>query len=253
MPQLYTETLGTGPDLVLLHGWGMNSMIWQPVLPALARHYRITCIDLPGHGRSPEMAWPLERVVDLLLAAAPMRASWVGWSLGGMLATMMAAQYPERVSALVTVASNLRFTQSADWPSAMSEDLLLNFAQELECNPPAVLKRFIALQFLGVSLDKEVVKRLQREVAARPASVNALRQGFDLLRQLDLRSSFATIQSPILALFGRLDRLVPMQAASAIKVFNPAAQVHIFERAGHAPFVSHPSQFIEQVDSFVRF
>ncbi|RUM94643.1 MAG: pimeloyl-[acyl-carrier protein] methyl ester esterase [Thiothrix sp.] len=252
MPQLYTETLGAGPDLVLLHGWGMNSTIWQSVLPPLAQQYRITCIDLPGHGRSLEIDWPSESVIDLLLAVAPSRACWMGWSLGGMLATMVAARYPERINALVTVASNLRFTQTDSWPSAMPEDQLVSFAKELGHDSPAVLKRFIALQFLGVSVDKVTVKRLQREVAARPPSLDALRQGFDLLRELDLRCSFAAIKVPMLALFGRLDRLVPVQAEAAIRRLNPAMQTHIFTQAGHAPFMSHPTQFLEQVTSFVR-
>jgi pimeloyl-[acyl-carrier protein] methyl ester esterase len=251
MPQLYTETLGTGPNLVLLHGWGMNSTIWQPVIQALAQRYRVTCIDLPGHGRSPEMPWPSEQVTDLLLAVTPSRACWMGWSLGGMLATLFAAQYPERVSALITVASNLRFTQSDNWPNAMPEDQLLSFARTLEHDAPGVLKRFIALQFLGVSVDKTVIKHLQQEVAAQPASLKMLQQGFNLLRELDLRHAFSTLQLPVLALFGRLDRLVPVQAEAAIKQHSPAVQTHIFAQAGHAPFISHPSQFIEQVTSFV--
>jgi len=251
MPQLYTKTLGSGPDLVLLHGWGMNATVWQPVMQALAQRYRVTCIDLPGHGRSPEMPWPSEQVADLLLAVAPSRACWMGWSLGGMLATLFTAQYPERVSALITVASNLRFTQSENWPSAMPEDQLLSFARALEHDRPGVLKRFIALQFLGVSVDKTIIKHLQQEIAARPASLSTLRQGFDLLRELDLRYSFSTLQLPVLALFGRLDKLVPIQAEGAIKQQSPAVQTHTFAQAGHAPFMSHPSQFIEQVTSFV--
>jgi pimeloyl-[acyl-carrier protein] methyl ester esterase len=168
-----------------------------------------------------------------------------------MLATLFAAQYPERVSALITVASNLRFTQSDNWPNAMPEDQLLSFARTLEHDAPGVLKRFIALQFLGVSVDKTVIKHLQQEVAAQPASLKMLQQGYNLLRELDLRHAFSTLQLPVLALFGRLDRLVPVQAEAAIKQHSPAAQTHIFAQAGHAPFISHPSQFIEQVTSFV--
>ena len=116
----------------------------------------------------------------------------------------------------------------------------------------AVLKRFIALQFIGVSVEKKIIKQLQDDVIARQVSSDTLRQGFELLRQLDLRDAFKTLESPVQALFGRLDKLVPVQAAVAIQALNPAAQVSIFMRAGHAPFISHPYQFIEQVDSFVR-
>ena len=49
---LYSQTTGNGPDVVLLHGWGMNSDIWEDVIEELAGSYRITVVDLPGHGRS---------------------------------------------------------------------------------------------------------------------------------------------------------------------------------------------------------
>ena len=251
MPQLYKETLGAGPDLVLLHGWGMNSTIWQLVLPSLAKKYRVTCVDLPGHGYSPEMEWSPEQVIDLLLAVAPSRACWMGWSLGGMLAVLVAAAYPQRVSGLITVSTNSRFTQTDSWSNAMPKDQLLSFAQELEQDPSTVLKRFIALQFLGASVDKQTIRRLQHEVGSMPASIKALQQGFELLRCLDLREAFADIQLPMLPLFGEHDRLVPARVAMAIKKLNPSMQTHVFAQAGHAPFISHPNQFLEQVTSFV--
>lgn len=252
MPQLYTETLGTGRDLVLVHGWGMNSAIWRPVSESLAKKYRVTCIDLPGHGSSPDAAlWPPEEAGNLLLAVAPERAIWLGWSLGGMLAASLASRFPERVDALIMVASNLRFIKADNWVHAMPRERLESFMRGLEDDPSATLKRFIALQFLGAPVGRSEVSRLQQEVSSRPASPGGLRQGLELLQQLDLRDTFGAIESPILGLFGRLDRLVPVQAAAEIGRFNPGMQVNVFAQAGHAPFVSHPSQFIKQVESFV--
>ncbi|MGB5339321.1 MAG: alpha/beta fold hydrolase, partial [Gammaproteobacteria bacterium] len=51
---LYTHTSGAGPDLLLVHGWGLHSGIWDGLAPLLEPHYRVTRMDLPGHGRS---AW----------------------------------------------------------------------------------------------------------------------------------------------------------------------------------------------------
>jgi pimeloyl-[acyl-carrier protein] methyl ester esterase len=53
MRKVYVDTLGEGPDLVLLHGWAMHSGIWSSVRSQLAQYFRLHLIDLPGHGASP--------------------------------------------------------------------------------------------------------------------------------------------------------------------------------------------------------
>ncbi len=53
-PDLYIETHGTGPDLVLLHGWGLNLRVWDGLIREMSNSFRMITVDLPGHGRS---AW----------------------------------------------------------------------------------------------------------------------------------------------------------------------------------------------------
>jgi len=52
MTDLYVETRGQGPDLVLLHGWGLNLRVWDSLAGVLENSFRIIAVDLPGHGRS---------------------------------------------------------------------------------------------------------------------------------------------------------------------------------------------------------
>ncbi len=64
-------TAGKGPLLVLLHGWGLNSRVWDPVLPQLGRRFTTVCLDLPGHGASP---WPpgfhdIDSLADPIIAS----------------------------------------------------------------------------------------------------------------------------------------------------------------------------------------
>ena len=98
--KLHTETAGHGPALVMLHGWGLHSGIWATLMTRLQRHFRITCIDLPGHGASRgwEAGFDLETAVAAALEAAPRQAAWLGWALGGQLALAAAAACPARVS-----------------------------------------------------------------------------------------------------------------------------------------------------------
>ncbi len=109
---LWSETRGSGPDLVLLHGWGLSSAIWGDFADRLAESYRVTLIDLPGLGHSAATDdMSLDAVVASLLATAPESAHWLGWSLGGQLALAAAEQAPERVKSLSLIAAN-----PVSWP-----------------------------------------------------------------------------------------------------------------------------------------
>ena len=81
---------GTGTDIVVLHGWGLNANIWTPVVTPLAQVGQLHRLDLPGYGESP---WPtdtpltFENLCELTLAALPERCHLIGWSLGGLVWT----------------------------------------------------------------------------------------------------------------------------------------------------------------------
>lgn len=249
MTKLAHKICGQGPDLVLLHGWGMHSRIWQPVLDRLATDFRVMLVDLPGHGESVGLPLqPFEKVVDEILEIAPECAGWVGWSLGGQFAISVAERFPERVNKLMLVASNPCFQQRDDWPNAMHPERLEQFANGLESDWKKTIQRFLALQFLGSDISKSQLRQLQYEMTALPPDIDALRAGLELLRSLDLREELVRIQQPVQAILGGLDRLVPLQ----IKDFYAKAgiETHIIESAGHAPFVSCPDKFSELLKRF---
>ena len=60
---LYTQTSGSGPALILIHGWSLHGGIWEQLVPLLEPHFRVTCVDLPGHGRSD---WRGEETLDAM-------------------------------------------------------------------------------------------------------------------------------------------------------------------------------------------
>lgn len=109
---------GRGPDVVILHGLGSTEQDWLPVSRLLARRYRVTLVDLPGHGMSPmPEPFSLDRAVaalDRALAETSDRpVILVGHSLGGLVAAAEALQHPERVRGLVLVETALRPQVSA--------------------------------------------------------------------------------------------------------------------------------------------
>src|SRR5512147_1011217 len=121
---LYAESTGSGPDLVLVHGWGLNGGVWDTLAPLLEADFRLTRVDLPGHGRS---AWweyeGLDGLARAVLESVPERAAWLGWSLGGLVAARAALASPARVERLVLVATTPSFVCRPGWPAAMAPGL----------------------------------------------------------------------------------------------------------------------------------
>src|SRR5262245_49615200 len=145
---LHVTTAGRGPRLVLLHGWALNSHVWDTLVPRLAERFTVTCVDLPGHGAS---SWPPEfhdleslgRALDPVVAAP---CALLGWSLGALAALELASRWPRRIGALITVAGTARFLQGADWPHGVEPRVLDEFATHLKVDFATTVREFPALQ-----------------------------------------------------------------------------------------------------------
>ena len=148
MNDIWWQTIGEGDcHLVLLHGWGLNAQVWDCITPQLASHFTLHLVDLPGYGRSGGFgAMSLEAMAQRVLEQAPPQAVWLGWSLGGLVASQVAIMRPERVQALVTVASSPCFAARDDWPE--SESILFDKAAHAPfvSHPAAFCEPLLALK-----------------------------------------------------------------------------------------------------------
>ena len=247
-----------GTDLVLLHGWGMNAAVWDGLPadlgPGLTQHR----IELPGHGESPfpPQLGPgpgcLWRWADACLAAAPERAVWLGWSLGGLVALAAALRAPKRVRALILMTATPRFVRATDWTPAMPEATLDQFHEGLLADPAATLAHFLVLQVGPSAQARDVLRTLRQELTRRPApDPAALALGLDLLRDEDLRGPLPDIRCPSLWLFGGKDTLVPAAVGERVECLMSQAQTWIIAGAAHAPFLSHPRETADAIKSFL--
>jgi len=250
---LYSETAGKGPDLVMLHGWGLHSGIWDAFAPLLEADFRVTRVDLPGHGRSD---WrgeaSLDEWVDALLAVVPRRAVWLGWSLGGLVAMRIAQRHPQQVTTLVTLASTPCFVRKPGWQSAMLPSLLETFSVELVQNYVRTLNRFLSLQVRGSEQASAVLKALRAILLAHgEPDASALLAGLDILRSSDLREGMKTLDCPWLMIMGERDTLVPLNAVRETSRLCKAASLEVIKGAGHAPFLSAPQAVAGGIKGFL--
>ncbi|MGH8321677.1 MAG: pimeloyl-ACP methyl ester esterase BioH [Gammaproteobacteria bacterium] len=253
--KLHTETTGRGPDVFLVHGWALHSGVWSGIVPKLARTCRVTCVDLPGHGLNRDRPMPttLAELSQQLVRVAPEHAIWLGWSLGGLVSLRAALDFPGQLRALVLVSTTPRFVTADDWPCAMPLAQLQQFIAGLEQDYRKTVQRFLALQVRGDASARDTLRQLREAVFARgEPHPSGLAQGLKLLRDNDLRMELSHIAVPALVMVGDHDRLTPPQAGAALAAAIPGAKLLQFPGAAHAPFLSHPAEFIEALTGFMR-
>ena len=243
------------PDLVLLHGWGLNSGAWHSVVEPLSQHFIVHTIDLPGFGTNAEHiphSYDLDALSSWLAPCIPPGAILLGWSMGGLIAQHLASQSRADLQALITVASTPCFPQKDDWHGIRPE-VLAAFEKQLEVDFDKTLSRFLAIQAMGSPSAKADIKLIQQDIRQYSApSELALMDGLSLLSSVDLRQQIASIRVPTLRIYGRLDSLVPVDGIDKISKMQPSAEHVVIAHAAHAPFVSHPQEWLSAITDFVQ-
>lgn len=253
---LHVEIRGVGPDVVLLHGWALHGGMWGPWAEQLATRARVHFVDLPGHGRS---AWPAgtSSLRDLARAVAPhvpQGAALVGWSLGGLVALELARERPADLAALVLLATTPCFLTREDWTAGMDTSVLEGFAAGLAGDYRRTIANFLALQTWGDEHATQALRALRASLDAHgEPDPLALAAGLRILRDADLRATLPGIALPTLVLAGEHDRITPAAAGRELATRLPAARFVEIPRAGHAPFLSHAEQVLQEVTRFLSF
>jgi len=238
------------PRPIFLHGWGLHGGIWAETLEALPG----VAPDLPGYGGRPMPApYSAESLADALAETVTRPVSLIGWSMGGMVAMVLAARHPGKVAKLVLVGASPAFVNRPGWEHGLAPEVLAGFAESLRQDYRATLLRFLSLQARGGERAREVIGRLRDTVFQRgEPHAAALAAGLDLLRDVDLRDLTASVACPTLVVHGGYDTLCPAAAGRWLADRIPGARLALHERAAHAPFLSHPRWFVERVESFLN-
>ncbi|TQV71864.1 malonyl-ACP O-methyltransferase BioC [Exilibacterium tricleocarpae] len=240
--------------MVLLHGWGSDSRVFEPLLAHLDDKIDILLVDIPGFAGDHAVGNDgLESLLQGLRQKLPRRCVLLGWSLGGMLACRYAHRYPQRVAGVITLASNLCFVARPGWPSAMPNDVFQTFAEDFRRRPAVTLQRFDGLQARGDRRERAVLKWLRGYRRAGGAQPDPRwRAALALLAGLDNRKAFADLKPPGLHLLGDRDALVPAAAAAAMAQLNPVQTVKCLAGCGHALCLAEPQQLAAEVEAFLQ-
>lgn len=241
---LFYEESGDGLPLLLLPGFATHGSIWRPQLPALAAHFRVLVLDLPGAGRSPAPPLPQSTRQMAALAAALLDAlsiaqvHVVGWSMGGMVAQELALLAPGRVDRLVLLASAAGAPATfGSWLTFVAQGYQASETGGLD---PAgfhlnLLPWLYTPAFMTQPdrVEAAVHHALADQFAPTAAGVAIQAEACRLHTSGDIAGRLSGIGVPTLVLAGAEDIVFPPPYARALAAAIPDARLHILERGGH--------------------
>lgn len=254
------EERGSGPPLVLLHGWCMSSAVWRLQLESLAGSFRVIAPDLAGHGRSDRSADGYDfanfsaDVAELFRQLDLAGAILAGWSLGAQVALLSCSLVRERLSGLVLISGTPRFAVADDFPHALERVEVDGMAVKVRRNLGRALKGFSQSMFAPGELeDSGVAARVDELLAAIPLPETDTALGsLRALAGADMRQLLCGVDLPTLIINGEMDRIC-LPGASAYMAERIAASRHVvLPGCGHAPFLTQCNEFDEIIASFSR-
>ena len=250
---MHIKKIGQGKDLVLIHGWGMHSGIWEPIIDKFSNEYTLHLVDIPGMGKSHIIdPYDLNHLVEVISESLPTSFDILGWSLGGLITLKMSLMYPEKIHRMVLVGGTPCFINQIDWIHGVDIRDFNDFANKLFKNYKSTMINFYTLQLMHSKNSKLLIKKLKQiDEAENPPDVKSLQLGLDILLKNDLRDDINKIDHQTLLIVGDMDRLTPKSASMWLESHMKKGQLKVIEGASHIPFLSHPDEFFRHLDRFL--
>ncbi len=250
---MHIKKIGQGKDLVLIHGWGMHSGIWEPIIDKFSNEYTLHLVDIPGMGKSHVIdPYDLNHVVEVISESLPTSFDILGWSLGSLITLKMSLMYPEKIHRMVLVGGTPCFINQIDWSHGVDIRDFNDFANKLFKNYKSTMINFYTLQLMHSKNSKLLIKKLKQiDEAENPPDVKSLQLGLDILLKNDLRDDINKIDHQTLLIVGNMDRLTPKSASMWLESHMKKGQLKVIEGASHIPFLSHPDEFFRHLDHFL--
>lgn len=241
---------GEGKTLVLIHGVGMNAAFWYPQIEVLSRYFRVIAVDMPGHGKSDAFRHPVTLtdyvtwMNDFLCTLPEHRFAVAGHSMGALITSGLAIDYPQRVSHALMMSGVFRRDEQA-------HRAVLLRARELAAGE-AQLDSPLARWF-GNNADETI---LREQVGGWLAEVNL--QGYAAAYQAFASGDrvyadrWQEIRCPVLVLTGKLDTNSSPQMAQEMAAAAPSGQAVIIDGARHMVSLTHALRVNNEMLSFLR-
>lgn len=254
--RLYYETSQGGDiPVVLVHGYGMSSAVWEKVLPLFPSDYRLLAVDLPGFGRSdkPENGYSCaelgEDIKEFLDALGIPKAVLIGHSFGGRVAQQFAALHPDRILALV-LSDTFACTIQPQGLSPAVEQRINSYGSADENRKifsSSIPRYFDAANVTPKDIERFVNVGLQAGNSALRETLKA-----NYTTPAIPAEQFASFRAPVLIIVTTHDPFGPFDHAVAMSDAFPNSAIQAISHCGHSPMWEKPSEFVGIVSEFLK-
>ncbi len=250
---LASTLAGAGERVVLVHGFTQTGASWRTVAAALRAHHEVCAIDLPGHGRSGEIAADDLAGAARLLGETGGKASYVGYSLGGRTCLTLALDAPRLVERLVLVGATPGIADPAERAERRAADDALAARLEGDARAPGGLDAFLDEWLAGplfANLSPEQADRAARAGNAPARLAGALR-ALGTGAQPPSWDRLCTLKMPVLVCAGERDEKFRAIGAAMVGAIGGNARLALVPGAGHAAPFEVPAAFGALVADFL--
>ena len=254
---MYYREAGSGPPLILIMGWCANADWWPPAFAdPLAEHFRLIMPDNRGAGRTGgnskgfSIKSASEDIVALMDALGIGKAHLIGVSMGGMISQRLALDFPERVNRVVLACTTCGLPGGA--PIGKEQ---FKLAWHYLTRRATRKRPYIAnLLFTQPYMDREpgVAREAIRRIAIAPISRRAAWHQFKGIARFGVCRRLKKLQTPVLAITGRNDVMLPARNSSILARRIPNARAVILDEAGHGFFHEAADRAVPVILDFLR-
>lgn len=250
-PALFYQDEGTGPAVMLIHGVGADGSSWDMIATSLRDNFRVIRLDLRGHGRSGHIEGGcsldgfVRDVIDVLDACGVGRTHIVGFSLGGMIAQLLALHHPDRVDRMILLSAVAGRT---DEERARVQQRLETLRTEgVAAISGAAQERWFTPGFIAMH-PEIVAARMAQLQQNHPASYAAAYTVFSLS---DLGDRLHAIRNPTLIATGEHDPGSNTRMARYMHAQIPGSRLEILPGLRHSVLVEAPERITILIREFL--
>jgi pimeloyl-[acyl-carrier protein] methyl ester esterase len=225
--------------VILIHGLGFNKKIWFFLKKKLKKKFNVIALNLHTPKKKNNFYLELQKFIRKKILKIPRNSILIGWSLGGLIATILTFKIQKKILLLIIIASSPCFMKKKSWIGLKKKNIK-KLKKKLIYNYENSIKNFLNLQKnIKEKNDKKIILLYQKIINNSKPNIKSIKFNTKILIKLDIRKLIKKIKKPIFRIYGEFDIIIKKKSKYLLDDLLKDKNSIIIKKANHAPFISH--------------